>query len=45
MDGLENIAFFSQLAGFNYTTEQLEDLLLKAGLKKRRSHQKTILLL
>lgn len=34
MDGLENIAFFSQLAGFNYTTEQLEDLLLKAGLKK-----------
>ena len=35
MDGLENIAFFSQLAGFNYTTEQLEDLLLKAGLKKK----------
>ena len=35
MNGLENIAFFSQLAGFNYTTEQLEDLLLKAGLKKK----------
>ena len=34
MDGLENIAFFSQLAGYRYSTTQLEDLLLKAGLKK-----------
>ena len=40
MDGLENIAFFSQLAGFNYTTEQLEDLLLKAGLKKEDQTKK-----
>ena len=34
MNGLENIRFFSQLAGFDYSTAQLEVLLLKAGLKK-----------
>ena len=34
MNGLENIRFFSQLAGFDYSTTQLEHLLLKADLKK-----------
>ena len=43
MNGLENIRFFSQLAGFDYSTAQLEDLLLKAGLK-RRPQQKTLFL-
>lgn len=35
MNGMENIQFFSQLAGYNYTSAELEKLLLKAGLKKK----------
>lgn len=42
MNGLENIDFFSQLAGFNYSIAQLEELLLKAGLKKE-DHSKKLL--
>ena len=34
MNGLENIQFFSMLAGFRYTQNQLQDLLTEAGLKK-----------
>ena len=32
MNGLENISFFSQLAGFDYSTLQLENLLLKENI-------------
>lgn len=35
MNGIENIQFFSQLAGYNYTSAELEKLLIKAGLKKK----------
>ena len=40
MNGLENISFFSQLAGFDYSKLQLKDLLLKAGLKKEDHNKK-----
>ena len=40
MNGIENIQFFSQLAGFGYTAKQLEELLLKAGLKKEDHSKK-----
>jgi len=34
LNGIENLDFFSRLAGFNYTSEQLEEFLLKTGLEK-----------
>ena len=40
MNGLENIRFFSQLAGFDYNTSALEGLLLKAGLNKEDQSKK-----
>lgn len=33
LTGMENLAFFSQLAGYKYSKEQLQDLLLRAGLQ------------
>ena len=42
MNGLENIRFFSQLAGFDYSTAQLQDLLLKAGLKKKTTTKNSL---
>lgn len=34
LTGIENLHFFSSLAGFKYSTEQLGDILTKAGLQK-----------
>jgi ABC-2 type transport system ATP-binding protein len=34
LTGIENLKFFSSLAGFNYTNEQLQDFLSKAGLQE-----------
>ncbi len=34
LNGIENLDFFSKLAGFSYTTAQLEEFLLKTGLEK-----------
>ena len=42
MNGLENIQFFSRLAGFHYPENQLQDLLIEAGLKKE-DHTKKLL--
>ncbi|NBA78336.1 ATP-binding cassette domain-containing protein [Emticicia sp. ODNR4P] len=33
LSGVENLAFFSSLAGFNYSEKELENLLEKAGLQ------------
>ena len=38
LSGLENLDFFSRLAGFNYTNKALADYLSKAGLQKM-AHQ------
>ncbi|MEA5460889.1 ABC transporter ATP-binding protein [Arcicella sp. LKC2W] len=34
LTGIENLHFFSSLAGFKYSTEQLGDILTRAGLQK-----------
>lgn len=40
LTGLENLAFFSSLAGFNYGEEQLSDFLSKAGLQTSAHNQR-----
>ena len=40
MDGLENLDFFSRLAGFKYTRVELANLLHKAGLQTEAHTQK-----
>ena len=41
MDGLENLDFFSRLAGYKYNKAELKALLLKAGLAEQ-DHQKKL---
>ncbi|MGL4630746.1 MAG: ABC transporter ATP-binding protein [Leadbetterella sp.] len=40
LTGLENLAFFSELAGFKYSSIQLSDFLHKAGLQKTAHSQR-----
>ena len=40
LSGVENLDFFSRLAGFKYTTKNLADFLLKAGLEEKAHHNK-----
>lgn len=39
LNGIENLSFFSQLAGYQHPKEQLSALLLKAGLQQSAHHQ------
>ena len=39
LTGIENLQFFSSLAGFNYSDEQLSDFLSKSGLQKNAHTQ------
>lgn len=39
LNGIENLSFFSQLAGYHHSGEQLVALLLKAGLQQSAHHQ------
>ncbi|KEO74087.1 ABC transporter ATP-binding protein [Anditalea andensis] len=39
LSGIENLEFFSSLAGFRYTTEQLSNFLTKTGLQKTAYHK------
>ncbi|NAS11426.1 ABC transporter ATP-binding protein [Poritiphilus flavus] len=38
--GVENLNFFSRLAGFTYTNQELEDFLTKIGLEKDAQHKR-----
>ncbi|GAB2482329.1 MAG: ABC transporter ATP-binding protein [Cytophagales bacterium] len=38
LSGKENLAYFSQLAGANYSQDQLKELLLEAGLQEKAHH-------
>jgi ABC-2 type transport system ATP-binding protein len=38
--GIENLNFFSRLAGFNYSTLELEAFLTKTGLQKEAHHKR-----
>ncbi|MDI9867490.1 ABC transporter ATP-binding protein [Flectobacillus sp. DC10W] len=40
LSGVENLAFFSSLAGFNYSEQELENLLQKAGLQAIAHHNR-----
>lgn len=40
LSGVENLAFFSSLAGFNYSQQELENLLQKAGLQAIAHHNR-----
>lgn len=40
LTGVENLAFFSSLAGFSYSTAELGSLLNKAGLQQTAHHQR-----
>jgi ABC-2 type transport system ATP-binding protein len=40
LTGLENLQYFSSLAGFNYSKQQLSDLLAHAGLQSQSFDQK-----
>lgn len=40
LTGLENLQFFSALAGFNYSSAELEGLLTQAGLQAEAHHQR-----
>ncbi|MDI9880598.1 ABC transporter ATP-binding protein [Flectobacillus longus] len=40
LSGVENLAFFSSLAGFNYSEQELESLLQKAGLQAIAHHNR-----
>lgn len=40
LSGVENLDFFSRLAGFSYTTTELEDFLAKTGLQSDAMHQR-----
>ncbi|WP_321827482.1 ABC transporter ATP-binding protein [Maribacter dokdonensis] len=40
MSGIENLNFFSRLAGFSYSTTELEDFLSKTGLQKDAQHKR-----
>lgn len=40
MSGIENLNFFSHLAGFSYSTPELEDFLSKTGLQKDAQHKR-----
>ncbi|MDI9869826.1 ABC transporter ATP-binding protein [Flectobacillus roseus] len=40
LSGVENLAFFSSLAGFNYSEKELENLLEKAGLQATAHHNR-----
>ncbi len=40
LSGVENLAFFSRLAGFIYTTQQLEEFLTKTGLQQDAQHKR-----
>ncbi|PAC30066.1 ABC transporter ATP-binding protein [Flectobacillus sp. BAB-3569] len=40
LSGVENLAFFSSLAGFNYSEKELENLLEKAGLQAIAHHNR-----
>jgi ABC-2 type transport system ATP-binding protein len=39
LTGIENLKFFSSLAGFKYSTEELDSFLTKAGLQTTAHHQ------
>lgn len=41
LNGIENLDFFSRLAGFKYSTEQLKEFLAKAGLQQE-AHNKRL---
>ena len=40
LNGLENLAFFSELAGYKYSEQQLGDFLIKAGLQEDAHKQR-----
>ncbi len=40
LTGVENLDFFSRLAGFKYTTEELEEILTKTDLQSEAHHQR-----
>ncbi|UII78327.1 ABC transporter ATP-binding protein [Flagellimonas sp. CMM7] len=40
LSGIENLDFFSRLAGFTYTTQQLEEFLTKTGLQQDAQHKR-----
>ncbi|MDC8005864.1 ABC transporter ATP-binding protein [Aureisphaera galaxeae] len=40
LSGIENLNFFSRLAGFKYSNTELSDLLLKVGLQETAHHNK-----
>jgi len=40
LSGLENLDFFSRLAGYKYSTQELSDFLHKAGLQNTAYHKK-----
>lgn len=40
LSGVENLNFFSRLAGFNYSTSELEDFLSKTGLQEDAQHNR-----
>lgn len=40
LTGIENLAFFSSLAGFKYSDEQLKNFLSKAGLQNTAHHDR-----
>ena len=40
LSGVENLAFFSSLAGFNYSEQKLENLLQKSGLQAIAHHNR-----
>ncbi|MEM9649090.1 MAG: ABC transporter ATP-binding protein, partial [Bacteroidota bacterium] len=40
LTGIENLDFFSRLAGFAYSTEQLEEFLEKTGLQTDAHHKR-----
>ena len=44
LSGVENLDFFSRLAGFNYSIEELEAYLSKTNLQPDAHHKKIILL-
>lgn len=40
LSGIENLKFFSSLAGFSYSTDELSGFLAKTGLQTEAQHQK-----
>lgn len=40
LSGIENLDFFSRLAGFTYSTKQLEEFLTKTGLQTDAQHKR-----